>query len=424
MKVLRKILDKELFKVSSLNSISVLIRIAVGFITSKFIAVFVGPSGMALVGNLRNFISSVESVGLLGFQNGIIKYVAEYESKEQQLKELLSTVVITIFIVTFVLSGFLYFFSGYLNEVIFGGEFQYQSVFKAFSLSLPWYLASLFLTSVLNGFGAFKRVITINIYGNLLGLVLSVVLLYNYQTYGALLAVILAPSLLFFIVVFQLNTTVPFKTLLAKKAFNFSVIKQLSQYSLMALVSSLLGPLVYLSIRTNVIHNLGYEKAGYWEAMSRISTYYMLFLSTILVVYFLPKLAKSANVKETKEIFWSYFKGIFPVFAIGLVILFCLKDFLIPVILTKTFLPVSDLFLGQIIGDLFKALSMILGYQFFAKKLTKAFIVSELFSLLVLWVTSNYFITVYGIQGVVIAHALTYFIYLLVLLVYFRKSVF
>ncbi|TBX68741.1 O-antigen translocase [Flavobacterium silvisoli] len=424
MKVLGKIRDKELFKVSSLNSISVLIKIAVGFITSKFLAVFVGPSGMALVGNLRNFISSVESIGLLGFQNGIIKYVAEYEHKEQQLKELLSTVVMAIFLVTVALSGFLYFFSGYLNEAIFGDEFQYQSVFKAFSLSLPWYMASLFLTSVLNGFGAFKKVIKINIYGNLLGLVLSVVLLYNYHTFGALLAVILAPSLLFFIVVFQLNTTVPLRTLLTKKSFNLTILKQLSQYSLMALVSSVVGPLVYLSIRTNVIHNLGYEKAGYWEAMSRISSYYMLFLSTILVVYFLPKLSKASNTEETKAIFWTYFKGIFPVFAIGLAVLFGLKDLLIPVILTKTFLPVSDLFLGQIIGDLLKALSMILGYQFFAKKMTKAFIVSELFSLLILWGTSNYFIAVYGIQGVVIAHALTYFIYLLVLLIYFRKSVF
>ena len=192
----------------------------------------------------------------------------------------------------------------------------------------------------------------------------------------------------------------------------------------MALVSSVFGPLVYLSIRNNVIETLGIDKAGYWEAMSRISSYYLLFLSTILTVYFLPKLSKAKTTDETKGVFWSYFKGIFPLFAIGLFVVFCLKDFMIPIIFTKAFTPVSDLFFWQIIGDLFKALSLILGYQFFAKKLTIAFILSELFSLFVLWLSSTYFITVFDIQGIVIAYAFTYFIYFLVLLTYFRKSVF
>ena len=150
----------------------------------------------------------------------------------------------------------------------------------------------------------------------------------------------------------------------------------------------------------------------------------MLFLATILTVYFLPMLSKASNNKDTKSIFWSYYKGIIPLFTFGLVILYCLKDFLIPIILTKAFQPVSTLFFWQLVGDFFKALSLILGYQFFAKKLTKAFIFFELLSLLVLWLTSNYFITVYDIQGVVIAHAVTYFIYLIALLLYFKKCIF
>lgn len=424
MKYLKNILGKELFKVSSLNSISVLIKIAAGFVSSKVLAVFVGPSGLALVGNLRNFITSIENVGTLGFQNGIIKYVAEYENDETKLKKLLSTIIISILTATSLLSCFLYFFSGYLNEEIFGSNFQYKSVFIAFSLSLPWYVASLFLVSVLNGFGVFKKVIRINIYGNILGLLLSIGLIYYFHTLGALLSVILTPSLLFFIAVFHINSIISFPKIISFQAFDFSIIKNLSEYSLMALVSSIFGPLVYLAIRNNVIETLGIDKAGYWEAMSRISSYYLLFLSTILTVYFLPKLSKANDNRETKTIFWSYFKGIFPLFAIGLFIVYCLKDFIIQIIFTKAFAPVSDLFFWQITGDLFKALSLILGYQFFAKKLTKAFIISELFSLFVLWISSAYFITIFDIKGIVIAYAFTYFIYLIVLLIYFRKSVF
>ena len=202
MKYLKKIVGKELFKVGSLNSISVLIKISIGFITSKVIAVFVGPSGMAFVGNLRNFITSIESIGMLGFQNGIVKYVSEYENDEIRLKKLLSTMVISIMVTTLIISCFLFFFSSYLNNKIFGSDYHYQFIFFALGVSLPFYIASLFLISVLNGFGDFKKVIKINIYGNLLGLILSLILIYNYHTFGALLSVILTPSLLFFITVF------------------------------------------------------------------------------------------------------------------------------------------------------------------------------------------------------------------------------
>jgi PST family polysaccharide transporter len=87
-------------------------------------------------------------------------------------------------------------------------------------------------------------------------------------------------------------------------------------------------------------------------------------------------------------------------------------------------MPVTNLFFWQLSGDVFKVASLILGYQFFAKKLTLAFIVSEIFSLLVLYFSSIYLINLFGIQGVVMAQAFDNLLYFLVLVVYFRKSLF
>jgi len=420
----KNITSKELYKVTTLNSVSVIIKIGIGFISSKIIAVFIGPTGMALVGNLRNFITSVESMGTLGFQNGIVKYVAEYEKEEHKLKKLLSTIIICLIIATLLLSGFLFFFAHYLNDEIFGGSYQFKVIFKAFAISLPWYIASLFLISILNGLGKFKEVIRINIFGNSIGLILSFVLIYKYQTFGALLAVILAPSMLFFITLFYFNSKTSFLKLFSRNHFDVSILKNLSEYSLMALVSAVVGPIIFILIRNNIIAKLGYEKAGYWEAMTRISSYYLLFLTTILTVYFLPKLSKSENYQQTKTIFWSYFKHIIPFFILVLIMLFFVKDNLISILFTKEFLPVTTLFFWQLLGDIFKSISLILGYQFFAKKLTIAFIVTELFSLSILYFSSIYLISIYGIQGIVMAHALTYFVYVLVLGIYFRKSLF
>ena len=89
----KKILTSELFKISSLNSINVFTKIGAGLITSKVLAIYVGPSGMALIGNLRNFLASFDSISSLGFQNGIIKYVAEKKESDLELKKINSTLL-------------------------------------------------------------------------------------------------------------------------------------------------------------------------------------------------------------------------------------------------------------------------------------------------------------------------------------------
>ena len=424
MKFIKEILSKPLFKATSLNGISILLKVAIGFVTSKVIAVFVGPSGMALVGNLRNFLTTTEAFATLGFENGVVKYVAEHKQEEEKLKQTLSTIFLSVLVVCVLLSFGLYLFSDYFNSSIFGVAYQYAFVFKALAIALPFYIGNIFLIATINGLGEYKKVIYINSIGSCIGLVVSVLLILKLNTEGALLSIILTPSLLFLVSFLSINKEIAIFKVVHSKFYNLSFLKSLSSYSLMALVSAVFGPMVLLSIRKNIILNLGIEQAGFWEAMSRISSYYFMFITSLIGIYFLPKLAMAKDNKETKSLFWEYYKGILPVFIIGMIGIYFLRDFIIQVLFTKQFLPVSKLFFWQLIGDTFKAASFILGYQFYAKKLTKAFIFFELFSLAVLYFSSIYFISIYQIEGVVMAYAVTYAVYLVALSVYFRKCLF
>lgn len=424
MDFIKKIVQTNLFKITSLNSISVLIKIGIGLVTSKLLAVFVGPSGMALVGNLRNFSTSLESISTLGFQNGIVKYVAESKKDKQQLQKIISTVFVCLLAVAVLLSGILYFFAAYWNQQIFGNHFEYEIVFKVIALALPWFAISVFFLSVINGLGKFKEVIWINIIGNIIGLLVSITMILQYKTLGALISIVITPGLLFFVTFYFISKEFHFSEIIQYDCFDFQVIRNLSSYSLMALVSSVVGPLVFLAIRKNVIAVVGIEEAGFWETMTRISTYYMLFISTILTVYFLPKLSVAKDNQETKKVFWSFYKNILPLFIIGLVFIYFLRKILVKLLFTTEFLPVTSLFFWQLFGDVLKVASLILGYQFFAKKMTIAFIITEIASLVVLYFSSIYLISIFGIQGIVMAQALDNFIYLVVLAIYFRKSLF
>lgn len=424
MNFIKKITQTQLFKISTLNSFSVLVRVGVGLITSKLLAVFIGPSGLALVGNFRNFSSSLESLSTLGFQTGIVKYVAQSKDNKLQLQKIISTVFISIIVVSVVMSGVLFFFASYWNLKIFGNGYNYQFMFKVAALTLPLVAISVFLIAVINGLGNYKKVIWITIIGSIIGLLVSLFLVINYKVEGSLLAVIISPTLLFFVISYFLNKELPFLDSVSFRYFDSQILKKLSSYSLMILVSAILSPLVLIAIRNRVITNIGIEEAGYWETITRLSSFYMLFSSTILTVYFFPKLAEAKSNIETKQVFRSYYKSIVPLFLIGLTLIYFLRFFIIELLFTKEFLPVSSLFFWQLVGDVFKVASLILGFQFFAKKLTVAFIISEIFSFGILYFLSIYLISIFGIQGVVMAHALDNFIYLLVLGVYFRRSLF
>lgn len=424
MNFIKSITQTQLFKITSLNSLSIVFKIGIGLVTSKLLAVFVGPSGMALLGNLRNFTSSLESISTLGFTNGIVKYTAESKQNKYQLQKIISTTFISLLAVAIVLSVVLFFFASYWNNQIFGKNFEYQIVFRALALALPWYAVSLLFLSLINGLGKFKEVIWVNIIGNVIGLLVSIFMILHFKTLGALLSIAITPALLFFVTFYLVNKEFDFLRVVQFRNFDFQVIKNLSSYSLMALVSSVFGPLVYLAVRKNVIGVVGLEQAGFWETITRISTYYMMFVTTILSVYFLPKLSEAKNNQETKIVFWSFYKNILPLFVVALMIIYLSRFIIVKLLFTDEFLPVTTLFFWQLVGDVLKAAAFILGFQFFAKKMTMAFIVTEIASLAVLYFSSTFLVEFFGIQGIVIAQAFDNFIYLFVLAVYFRKILF
>lgn len=424
MNLYKTILRTPLFRATSLNSLSVMLKIGTGLITSKVLAVFIGPAGMALTGNFKNFMTSVESIATLGFQNGVVKYIVESKNDVEAFKKIMSSVFLSLLAVSLFMSMVLYAFSAYWTTAVLGDALQYEMVFKILALVLPWYATSAFLIVVLNGLGKYRSVIYINIIGNIVGLVFSVAIVWYFRTFGALLSIIIPPTLLFFVAIYYINKDFKFLSTISHRSFDRKVLKNMSSYSLMALVTAVLGSWIFLAIRKNIIAVLGIEQAGYWEAITRISNYYLLFISTMLTVYFFPKLALSTSKKATRNVVKSYYNGLLPFFLLGLTVLYFLRYFVVKLFFTAEFLPVADLFFWQLLGDMFKAAALILGYQFFAKKLTMAYIVTEIFSLCMMYTFCHFFIAPFGIEGIVMAHALTYFIYWIALVLYFRKSLF
>ena len=330
MSKIKKIIQQPLFKITSLNSVHILLKLVFGFITSKALAIFVGANGMAYIGNFRAFLNVVENFSLLGIQNAIVKYVSEYQNDKLKLKSVLATFGLLLLTSSIVISLVLIFGANYLSKQIFHHSEIYSFVFYVLAILFPLYVFSTFCISVVNGFQQYKKVIYIQIISSSIALLFSVFLIYYYDTFGALISLVLAPVFVFFISLFYLRNLISISDVFSISSFDFSVVKNLSEYVLMALVSGVIGSFVLLEIRTDVIEITGLKNAGIYEGLQRISSYYLLFVSSIMAIYFYPKLAESNA--DTKVIILNYFKTILPVFAIGLVLIYVLRIFNVQVL--------------------------------------------------------------------------------------------
>jgi len=417
---IKKIIQQPLFKITSLNSIHILLKLIFGFITSKALALFVGANGMAYVGNFRAFLNVVENFSLLGIQNAIIKYVSEYQNDKIKLKSILATFGLLLLVSSLCISLILIFGASYLSKQLFNHSEIYGFLFYVLAILFPLYVFSTYCISVVNGFQKYKNVIYIQIISSGIALLFSLFLIYYYSTFGALVSLVLAPVFVFFVCLFFLKNIISISDVFSFQNFNFSVVKNVSEYVLMALVSGVIGSFVLLEIRTDIISITGLQNAGIYEGLQRISSYYLLFVSSIMTIYFYPKLAETNS--NNKDIVLYYLKTIIPLFTIGLVIIYFLRKLIIQVLFSSEFDTMESLFLWQLLGDLLKAISLIFGTILIAKKQTKVFIITEIISLFILYFSSNWMLHTVGISGIVMAHTFTYFMYLLVLVIYFRKE--
>lgn len=424
MIILNKIFQNQLFKASSLSSFSILVRIITGFISSKAIAYFIGPSGMALLGNLRSFTSTIENIGILGLQNGIVQNCAKNNENKEQLNNWVTSLFWIFCSLALLLSFIVFLGNSFISNQIFGSASEYHFVLYFIAFVIPFQVLHLFFVAILNGFSEYKKVTAISVCSYLAGLLISLFLMWKFGINGALISISVLSVFQFLFSGYYFVKYFSFQLILLNRKIDFRNIKHILPLGLMTLFSAVLAPILYIFIRNLITKEVSLEAAGYYEAMQRISGFYMMFISTLITFYFLPELTKAKSLDKERKLTFAFYKGIIPIFGFGLVLIYFLRNFVIQVLLTKEFELVSDLFLWQLLGDFFRALALILGIRFYAKKMMKDYFVTEIISFTVLFSSSYLLIPKFGSEGAVMAYAVTYLLYFVILLFYFRKLFF
>jgi PST family polysaccharide transporter len=419
----KRFLQIDLVKVFSLTATSTLVKMLTAFVSIKIVASILGPSGIALIGQLNNFVSIIMALASVGINQGVTKYISQNKDSKEEVRKFIGTAFkMTLFSSLFCGIN-LIIFNKFLSNKILNSE-EYGYVFIVFGFVIIFYALNNLLLSILNGFQQYKKFVTINIINSLIGLVFTITLVYFWQLKGALISLISYQSTMFFITFWMLKK----RYWVAFISFREKLVKQVAQkyfhYTLMAITTAATVPVSQLFIRSYVISNISIVDAGYWEGMNKISSMYLMVITSSLGVYFLPKLAElNTNLELRKEIFKVY-KIIMPVLAIGLLSIYFLRYFIVSILFTEDFAPMSSLFAYQLIGDFFKIAAWLLAFNMIAKSMTKTFIATEIIGSLTFVVLALFFVNINGVIGITQAYMINYIAYLLIMLLIFRKLVF
>lgn len=409
-----------LIKTSILSFIATSIKILAALIINKAVAIFIGPSGLALIGQFQNFTQITLMAAQGGINQGVTKYTAENINTQFLQDKLYSTSFVISLIASFIVACFLIYFSEELSINLLKSV-EYDYIFIIFSFTIPFFVINQLLLSILNGLKEVRLFISINIIQSIISLIFTTVMVINYKLAGVLISLVTNQSIILIILIWRIkghlkikisSFTIPFDHLQAIKLFKFSA---------MAITSALCLPLSLLVIRENLGNQLDWKQAGYWQGMWYISSMYLMVVTTTLSVYFLPRFSElQCKKKLLKEILDGY-KIMIPIIVMMALIIYLLKDIIIKVLFTGDFYPMRELFLWQLVGDVVKLCSWLLSYMMLAKAMLKQYVATELFFTGLFLALAFYSVDNFGLVGMSYAYAINYSLYFLSMFFIMKK---
>jgi O-antigen/teichoic acid export membrane protein len=397
------------FKASIASAIAQLSRMVCGLAVLKIVVVELGVEGVGKLGHFMNMLSILFVFAGGGITVGVAKYVAQYEATPARLKQFLSTAWTYSLLASAVIAVVFVAGAHAASELLFG-ESQYQWLIVFVGIVQFCFAYINYASGVVNGLRktqAFSRILTI---GSLIGLVPCYYLISRYRLSGAVLALVLVQAGMFVPAIFELRKLVG---TLPRLTLHLGDSSKLGQFSIMQLFSVATMPLVEMYIRVELVRISGWDGAGTWQGVQRLSYAALSLFTSFLAVYYMPTLSALADGRQAVRYVFKTLVGILVVFAACAVCIYLLRGWIFALLLSKSFSIAPDLLRFQLTGDLFRIGSYVIGFLAVAKAASKIYVICEIVQsalYVAMFTVASHF---EGGRGVFVAYALSNFSYFL-----------
>ena len=385
------------------------------FVINKLLAVFLPPAAFACVGQFMNWMNIGQATSSLAMQNGWVSLTAQNKDNVKNLHGVWRggfrlTTFATIFTC---IAAVLFCFIAPLDKMLPGVHPRLAQA--AILFALPGILATNMVaicSAVMNGLGLVKRWALIQVVSSLFQMLWVAFFLYTGRL--SVLSIIATQSVVAGIFAARVAARAGFNL----KTFRESVFDTRGpwlSYAVMGLVPMIVAPLVLMFVRSLIGSELGWNAAGIWQGVYKISDFFASIFSAILGVLILPRIRRDM----TRE---SFRKEFYPIFLrmMGFTLAFCIalyfgRSLVVAILLSGAYAPAADYMPIQLLGDFFRSGGWCLGMVLVARRETKAFLFIEVGANLLFAVGSFVGIRLFEMQGPMLAYALENFVTLVAL---------
>jgi len=387
----------------------------IGFVIAKVVAIYTGPTGMAMLGQLQSVILVFVGISNSPVGAGIVRYTAEYNQQGLNAcapwwKASLQWAVAILLVVIPV--GCI--LSENLSYWLFD-RYDYAWLIVVTVLTLPFAVCGALINSVLNGMQRYRYFVGLGMISAVFSGAVMIALIVQENLQGALLAASLQAGLIGVIMLIGCMREPWFKLRFWWGKTDRKHKKLIGGYVLMALTSALTVPVSLILVRNILVEYVGWEQAGLWQSVWRISEVYLGIITMALGTYYLPKLSTLVGVNAIKSEITQTAKIVLPIVSALALGVYLMRDVVIHLLFTVEFTAARDLFAIQLVGDVVKIGAWLYAYPMISRGATKWFVTTEILFSMMFVLLAWLLVREHGTQGANVAYLINYILYFIVM---------
>jgi enterobacterial common antigen flippase len=369
----------QILKSSALIGGSSALGMVIGIVRAKFMALFLGPAGFGLMGVFTSITDVVRTFAEVGINNSGVRQIAEAASSadEQRIARTITVLRRTTVVLGILGALLLVLFARQVATLTFGND-GYLVAIAILALAVFFRLVADGQSALLQGLRRIGDLAKVNVFGALIGTIVSIVLVYELREQGVALALVaLAASSM--LLSWWYSSRVRVEKVKWEGPQARQEVLGLLRMGVAFMSSGLLTMGAAYVVRIIVIDQQGLEAAGFYQAAWTVGGLYVGFILQAMGADFYPRLVGASDdapasirlVNEQVEI--SLLLA-----ASGVIATLTFAPWIVTLLYASNFQPATEVLRWICLGMALRVITWPLGYILVAKGAHWMFISTDL----------------------------------------------
>lgn len=387
-------------------------QILVGLIRNKIVAVLLGPIGMGISGLLSSTVSTINAASGFGLHTSSVRDIARAKKTGDEYR---IGLVITVLRILVVLTGLLgtaicFFLAPILSEWSFGNS-DYTTAYRILSVVLFVDQMIIGQTALMQGTFHYKYMGMSQLWGSVIGLIVSVPCYYLWG-YRAIVPVIILVSVSNLILTTFFSNKIKYQKVKLNLKQVLSVGKGMLVLGFAIALSGFVNTSQVYILRAFISQIGSVADVGLYTAGISIATMYINVILQSMGSDYSPRLASVSD--DNKQFIETINRQIVLMVTIITPLIIPFVVFIKPItvlLYSNKFLPISTMIEWIMFAMIFRTISWSMSYSMVAKGKSSGFFFVELATGLFSLILSAFGYWLYSFEGMGVAFLLTYVFY-------------